>query len=148
MPCSAVKKKNQILYSFQEARKIARHHGFETEDEFLEYDCPGAYQLPKNPEAVWSNEWKGYDDFLGICWEFQEGRQIARALNLASKEEYLELFEHRKIQDDHPASRLPYRPDLKYKTEWIDWKDWLFETYSSAKLKLSRRIAESSIIEK
>jgi hypothetical protein len=48
------------LYPFQEARKIARGHGFSSKEEFVEYSCPGAYQLPKNAEEVWSDEWKGW----------------------------------------------------------------------------------------
>ena len=41
------------LYSFQEARKIARGHGFDSKDEFIEYECAGAYQLPKDADVVW-----------------------------------------------------------------------------------------------
>eukprot|EP00980_Cylindrotheca_fusiformis_P006623 scaffold1390_cov138-Cylindrotheca_fusiformis.AAC.26 len=103
MDCSAARKK-QSLYTFGEARRVARYHGFESKEEFLEYNCPGAYQLPKNPH---------------------EGRAIARELNLASQQEYLTLFEQKQIQDDDPASLLPYRPDLKYKAEWLGWEDWL-----------------------
>jgi len=29
------------------------------------------------------------------------------------------------LNDDDSASRLPYRPDLKYKEEWKGWNDWL-----------------------
>lgn len=129
MTCSKTNRK-KALYSFQEARKIARNHGFETKEEFLEYECPGAYQLPKTPEQVWSEEWKGFDDFLGICWRFDEGKAIARKLNIKSRDEYIKLFEDRKIEDDDPASRLPLRPDLMYKAEWVGWDDWLLSNGS------------------
>lgn len=118
-------KKKSALYPFHEARKIARGHGFESKEEFMEYACPGAYQLPKNPQEVWSESWKGWEDFLGVCHEFEPGRELARGLNLRSEEEYLRLFKEKKIDDDDPASRLPYRPDLKYKEEWKGWDDWL-----------------------
>jgi hypothetical protein len=123
MDCSNRKKK--ALFSFHEARRIARYHGFESKEEFLEYSCPGAYQLPKNPHEVWCDEWRGWENFLGICWNFQQGRAIARALNIRSKQEYLMLFEEKRIDDDDPASLLPYRPDLNYKADWLGWKDWL-----------------------
>jgi len=114
------------LYSFKEARRIARGHGFSSQEEFLDYDCPGAYQLPKNPESVWQDEWKGWDDWLGVPLEFEEGREIARKLSVKSKEEYLKIFEEKKITDeDDPASRLPYRPDLHFKNQWQGWEDWL-----------------------
>ena len=43
------------LYSFEEARKIARGHGFDSKEEFIEYECAGAYQLPKDADKVWKN---------------------------------------------------------------------------------------------
>ncbi len=119
------KKEKSRLYPFKEARKIARGHGFSSKEEFIAYTCPGAYQLPKNPDEVWSDDWKGWDDFLGICHEFASGRDIARCLNIDSKEEYMKLFEDKKLNEDDPASRLPYRPDLKYRHEWNGWDDWL-----------------------
>jgi hypothetical protein len=117
--------KKAALYPFREARKIARGHGFDSKEEFLEYSCPGAYQVPKNPDEVWQDEWRGWEDWLGVCYGFTEGREIARGLNVESKDTYLKLFQDKKIDDDDPASRLPYRPDLKYKSEWKGWEDWL-----------------------
>jgi hypothetical protein len=116
---------HKAIYPFHEARNIARGHGFDSKEEFLEYSCPGAYQLPKNPQEVWSKDWKGWDDWLGVCWGFSEGKEIAHGLTLKTEEEYLQLFESKKIQDDSPERRLPYRPDLKYKSEWQGWDDWL-----------------------
>jgi hypothetical protein len=130
--CSAASNRNGAknkvkgaMYPFSEARKIARGHGFSSKQEFLDYDCPGAYQLPKNPDEVWPESWRGWDDFLGIILEWEEGRQVARSLNVDSEEAYLELFREKKIQDDDVASRLPYRPDLKYKDRWVSWEDYL-----------------------
>ena len=117
--------KKAALYSFQDARRMARNHGFESRQEFLDYSCPGAYQLPKNPEDVWKEDWKGWDDWLGIPYRFSEGREIARSMAISSEEAYLQLFKDKQIHDDDRASRLPYRPDLKYKSEWKGWNDWL-----------------------
>ena len=66
------KSKSRRLYSFDEARKIARGHGFSSKQEFLEYDCAGAYQLPKDADVVWQDEWRGWDDFLGVPLTFEE----------------------------------------------------------------------------
>ena len=38
-------------YSFREARRITKNHGFHTEQEFLNYDCPGAYGVQKDDVA-------------------------------------------------------------------------------------------------
>jgi hypothetical protein len=123
MPSSTSKKTS--LYPWREARRIARGHGFQSKEEFLEYSCAGAYQVPKNPDEVWKDDWKGWDDWLGISWDFAPGREIARALNVTTKEEYMKLFENKLVDDDEQASRLPYRPDLKHKAEWKGWEDWL-----------------------
>jgi hypothetical protein len=126
MASSSTNQKKRGLYPFAEARKIARGHGFGTAKEFMEYDCPGAYQLPKNPNEVWADDWKGWEDFLGICLEFEEARNVARSLkNIDTEEAYLALFREKKLSDDDIASRLPYRPDLKYKDQWISWDDYL-----------------------
>ena len=66
------KSKSRRLYSFKEARKIARGHGFSSRLEFIEYDCAGAYQLPKDADVVWKDEWRGWDDFLGVPLSFHE----------------------------------------------------------------------------
>ncbi|VEU34498.1 unnamed protein product [Pseudo-nitzschia multistriata] len=135
----AVEKKNRrkrSLYSFSEARKIARGHGFSTREEFIEYDCAGAYQVPKNADEVWSEDWTSWEDFLGLrLAEFEQARDVARSRvgpnsttswKVSTEEEYLELFRSKQIDDDDIASRLPYRPDLFYKNKgWTSWEDFL-----------------------
>ncbi len=130
------------IYSFQEARRIARGHGFESEEEFLEYECPGAYGLPKNVREIYmaTSEWKGWDDFLGIPLRYDEAKDLLRFQGnsyqsssssssppIKSKEEYDALVEDRKRKgmEDDPLSRLPCKPDLYYKKEWISWDEWL-----------------------
>eukprot|EP00804_Cyclotella_cryptica_P014609 CCRYP_012655-RB/>CCRYP_012655-RB protein AED:0.03 eAED:0.03 QI:227/1/1/1/0.5/0.33/3/572/193 len=120
------KPKSRRLYTFDEARTIARGHGFDSKQEFLEYTCPGAYQIPKDADVVWKDDWRGWDDFLGIPLSFEEGRQVARALvGIDSEEKYLNLMKSKTIPDNDAASRLPFRPDLKYKTDWLGWDDFL-----------------------
>lgn len=116
---------NKALYSFTGARRMARNYQFDTKEEFLEYSCPGAYQLPKNPHEVWSTEWRGWDDWLGVRLEYPIAKVTARALKLNSKEEYMQLIASKTIDDNDDASRLPYQPDKIYKDEWISWEDWL-----------------------
>eukprot|EP00635_Sarcinochrysidales_sp_CCMP3193_P008371 CAMPEP_0118903702 /NCGR_PEP_ID=MMETSP1166-20130328/8469_1 /TAXON_ID=1104430 /ORGANISM="Chrysoreinhardia sp, Strain CCMP3193" /LENGTH=204 /DNA_ID=CAMNT_0006842935 /DNA_START=109 /DNA_END=723 /DNA_ORIENTATION=+ len=50
-------------WTFDEARSYARSFGFASEAEYKEYRCPGAYALPRDPEARYP-EWRGWDDFL------------------------------------------------------------------------------------
>ena len=116
------------LYSFSEARKIARGHGFSTKQEFLDYECPGAYQLPKNPQDVWSSEWVGWDDWLGIPWDFETARQLAHdKLSVTTQEEYEDFFrnKNKNLSEDDSLHRMPFRPDLFYKKQWQGWDDFL-----------------------
>ena len=54
---------------------------------------------------------------------------MARALKgVETEEAYLELMRSKTIPDDDSASRLPFRPDLKYKSEWKGWEDSLVDT--------------------
>lgn len=129
-------RKKKALYVFSEARKIARGHGFSDKEEFFEYDCAGAYQLPKNAHEVWSEEWTSWENFLGVPFkDFEEAREVARTRvgvssttewKVSTEEEYRDLFSKKEISDGDIASRLPYRPDLKYKNKgWVSWEDFL-----------------------
>jgi uncharacterized short protein YbdD (DUF466 family) len=61
-----------------------------------------------------------------VPWFSIQGREIARALvGVDSEEKYLNLMKSKTIPDNDAASRLPFRPDLKYKTEWLGWDDFL-----------------------
>ena len=117
--------KARAIYSFTDARRIARNYQFDSRDEFMDYSCPGAYQLPKNPEIVWADDWKSWDDWLGIRLDFPTGREIARSLGMNTKQEYMDLISSKTIDDNEDASRLPYQPDKIYKEEWQGWDDWL-----------------------
>ncbi len=81
------KSKSRRLYSFEEARRIARGHGFGSKEEFQEYMCPGAYQIPKDADVVWAESWQGWEDFLGITLTFSEGREVAHKLEGIDTEE-------------------------------------------------------------
>ena len=125
--------------SLNESKHIARGHGFSDRNEFLEYDCAGAYQLPQNADEVWSGDWTSWDDFLGVTLkDFETAREVARTRvgcdssssttkwRACTEEEYLGLFKTKQIDDADIASRLPYRPDLFYKNKgWVSWEDFL-----------------------
>jgi hypothetical protein len=116
----------KIKYTFQEARRITRKHGFQSPEEFLEYECPGAYGVQKNVLDMYKNDWKGWDDFLGVPPSYEEGKIYLKGKGLCTREEY-ECFleQHKDDNDDDLSSRLPWRPDLYYKSEWKSWEDWL-----------------------
>ena len=92
------KSKSRRLYSFEEARRIARGHGFDSKEEFLDYMCPGAYQIPKDADVVWAESWQGWEDFLGITLTFAEGREVAQKLEgIETEEAYMALMKSKTI---------------------------------------------------
>ena len=122
--------KARKLYTYAEARKKARTYGFITQDEFIEYECAGTYQLPKNADEVWSEEWTNWDDFLGVPLTFGVAKEVVQRVlvkerGVDSQETYMALIKSGDISDDELASRLPLRPDLYYKSVWISWDDFL-----------------------
>lgn len=138
------------LYSFEEARRLARGHGFSSMEEFLLYDCPGAYQLPKNPNEIYQEEgWIDWEDFLGIPYSsYEEAKLVVQKdilpqNRLLTKDQYLTFMEelsrrketYEAGDDDREAriGRLPYRPDIYYQKSWIGWEDYLDVTQETNK---------------
>ena len=126
---SSSKKK---LYPFEEARRLARGHGFSSVEEFLAYDCPGVYQVPKNSPELYPTEWTCWDDFLGVALDFETACIHVSSLGWKSKEEYMNHVttdargKKAGIEDEsHWIYRLPYRPDLYYQESWKSWDHFL-----------------------
>lgn len=115
----------KIKYTFREARRITRKHGFHTAEEFLQYECPGAYGVQKNVLDIYNQDWKGWDDFLGVPPSYEEGKIYLKGKGLSSKEDYESYLNKHRDDDDDLSSRLPWRPDVYYKNEWTSWEDWL-----------------------
>jgi hypothetical protein len=101
-------------------------------DEFLTYDCPGVYQVPKNAPVLYPSEWTTWEDFLGLTLDFETACSKVSSLGWKSKEEYrkhMETLENGKkagFEDEsHWVYRLPYQPDLYYQSQWISWEHFL-----------------------
>lgn len=112
----------RLVYSWEEARTKARSLGFRSKEEFEEYDCPGAYGLPKKPDEVYALEWEGWGDFLGTMYSYEKGRERARALKCRSEGSWRDARRGGGAWFD---ARVPARPDLYYVDEWRSWDDWL-----------------------
>ena len=50
----------KTVWTFEEAREYARSFGFGTKDEYIEYRCPGAYALPRDPVAAFGDRWTSW----------------------------------------------------------------------------------------
>ena len=90
----------------------------------------GAY-VPARPDEMYAPEWVGWEEFLGIMRSYESTQHIAlHVLGLKSLDEYI-IFVR---QDPKRAEglRIPVRPDLFYKDEWISEDDF-FQTKKKKK---------------
>lgn len=145
-----MKASKRVLASlpFDQARAMARAMGMASKEEWDEYSCPGAYRLPSDPDNVWVNEWRGWDDWLGVMLPFDVARIQVRKLGLQSQAEFeavkreselmekadpdawngshaLRLRDGGVVASDVDLGRLPIKPDLVYAQQWAGWDDFL-----------------------
>lgn len=50
----------KTVWTFEEAREYARSFGFGSQAEYVEYRCPGAYALPRDPVAAFGDRWTSW----------------------------------------------------------------------------------------
>ena len=78
---------------------------------------------------MWADEWTDWEDFLGVPPKFEDAKVVASTMatdmGVRTEEAYLDVKNGDAIGDDDTASRLPLRPDLYYKADWISWDDFL-----------------------
>ncbi|CAE7599414.1 nadsyn1 [Symbiodinium natans] len=79
--------------------------------------------VPSDPEAMYAEEWQGWEDFLGCILSFQEARLISRMLGLRSQEDWYAFVEDDPVR--LRSLRLPALPSIYYKSEWKGYEDWL-----------------------
>ena len=102
--------------------------GLSSRSEWEEYSCAGAYQLPKDPDVVWADSWRGWDDWLGTMLPWAEARAAVRSsLHICSEEDYLELVRGERHDDALDTGRLPSSPQRYYSQHWAGWDDFLHD---------------------
>ena len=144
------------LKPFKEARTFVHSLNLKKVREWQEYCKSGKKPLdiPSNPLESYSDEWKGFSDWLGTFTiahkdrkfkSFQEARTFVHSLNLKNVTEWQEYYKSGKKPLDIPSS-----PQRAYEKEWIDSFDWLGTEdpkWSSDKVKeLLRDLIKSGII--
>ena len=147
---------------FEEARAMARSMGMSSKQEWDEYDCPGAYRLPKDADVVWAAQWQGWDDWLGVRLSFADARRLVRSLGLRDRSEYEAAMRESarmeradpsawngshalRLRDDATAAaavdlgRVPIQPDVAYKSDWADFLGAAATTAADAELDCEAR---------
>ena len=76
LPLAIAAKKT--VWTFDEARDYARSFGFGSKDEYVEYRCPGAYALPRNPVEAFGERWTSWEDYLGLRTGVDDAEVVTR----------------------------------------------------------------------
>lgn len=125
------------IYSFKEAREIAKGLGLKTIREWDTYARGETRdsRLPIRPDTAYCKlGWSGWPDFLGTpalasrakarrLLPFRKARERVRGMRLSSARDYRE----RGLPLD--PERLPIRPEIVYAKEgWRGWRNYLGKT--------------------
>lgn len=124
---------------FEVAREAVQWQGLRTRREWrswirgnakaLRYRFMGFYPdgpayVPEAPDDVYADEWRGWDDWLGVILPYEEAKRVAASLGVSSQEQWWQFAEG----NDKLLMRLriPATPHLYYRNgEWQGYDDWL-----------------------
>lgn len=114
---------------FDEARRQTRARKFATLGAFKTWVRENSgCRIPINPHLVYSEEWKGGGDWIGLetarggGWgTYENAAKWARGRKLESKEQWEKLRQSEKLRFWVPAT-----PEQAYAGKgWVDWSHWL-----------------------
>ena len=139
---------NRRFISFSKAREWARSLKLKSAREWLEYvkyeEFPD--DIPKSPNTVYKDEWRGYNDWLREderviqnfhFIEHDEAKSILKKHNIQSRAAYFNLSNIKNYE-------LPKRPYIVYKDRgWKGWAEYLsIDDYSKKMGKLFEKIQD------
>jgi superfamily II DNA or RNA helicase len=120
--------RNRIFVSFNEAKSILKDLKMRSQKDWVNF-CKKGFRpsnIPSNPQKHYSNEWKGWMDFLGYKKEnrfvnYIEAKYFVQSLGIKTSrdwEDYCRI-------NDIPKN-IPKRFDQTYKNKgWKGWADFL-----------------------
>ncbi len=127
---------------FEEAREFARSLGLKNGKEWLAF-CNGKLpdkgklpeDIPASPENTYRESgWQSMGHWLGtgiiapylkIFRPFEDARDFVRSLSLNNQKEW-QLFCCGELPEKgNRPEDIPVAPDRTYKSNWINWSDWL-----------------------
>ncbi|CAK9090178.1 unnamed protein product [Durusdinium trenchii] len=123
------RKRYRRVLPFDEARRCVQAIGFSCRSEWDEWVADGKKSpflgpyVPSDPEAMYAEEWQGWDDFLGVILPFAQARLVSRLLGLKNQESWYRFVEADPVR--LRSLRLPALPAVYYRNDWQGYEDWL-----------------------
>lgn len=114
-------KRYRRLNPYEKVRKRVLKFGHRSKadwDECVANGFQGQY-VPARPDEMYAPEWVSWEEFLGLMRPYDETRNLAvNVLGLKSFDEYILFIRQNPKRAE--GLRIPLRPDLVYKSEWVD----------------------------
>ena len=87
-------------------------------DEAVSSGQLGQYVI-NHPDEMYAPEWSGWEEWLGLMRSYNDTKNLAtNILGLKTLDEYLIFVKSNSKRAE--GLRIPVRPDLYYKDDWID----------------------------
>ena len=118
----------KMYRSFEEASKFVSSLKIKNQQEWVQYCKSGKkpIDIPQKPSRTYSEEWKGFGDWLGNgktrnFRSFEDAEKFTRSLSLQNYTEWKKLAKRNQLPKD-----IPIYPDEHYKKKgWKSWGDFL-----------------------
>jgi superfamily II DNA or RNA helicase len=121
---------NRTYLTFKEARALVRTYKLKNQNDWIDF-CKNGNKpdsIPSVPSRVYKNKgWLSLGDWIGTTagWEgtyksFEEAKKYIKKLNIKSVSEWYKFTKTKKRPID-----IPVNPQRMYKSEFINWGDWL-----------------------
>lgn len=114
-------KRYRQLNPYERVRKRVLGFGHRSKSDWDDAVSSGqlGQYVPSYPDEMYAPEWVGWDEWLGIMRSYDDTRNLARnVLGLKSLDEYVIFVRSNSKRAE--GLRIPVRPDIYYKDEWID----------------------------
>lgn len=124
---------------FDQARKLVHKLGVSSRDQFRVLPKEALRGVPKDPQKVYSDQWKDWDHWLapeGRLLSFKEARTFVHLLNLKNQGAWEAYSSTR-----HKLKSISDNPKRVYNDEWQGWDDWLHEGEQPLPFNLARVFA-------
>ena len=126
--------------SYEQASQWAKENGIQTGKQWrLHQSKPRS--LPKDPEKSYSDQWRGWSEFLGVenNWSKRKSMFSYHEASLWAKKQNIKSSTQWRCMDLPPG--LPRFPNAVYKKQWLGWKEFLgvVSSCNPKKQKVSHR---------
>lgn len=114
-------KRYRKLNPYEKCRARVLRFGHRSKEDWDEAASSGqlGQYVPNRPDEMYALEWVSWDEFLGLMRSYEDTRHIAvNVLGLKTLDQYIIFVRGNPKRAE--GLRIPVRPDLFYKEEWVD----------------------------